>query len=65
MRVWTVDNETKVWTFFDPRPEFARANNLLELAPGGIYWIEVTADQTVTLNGQDRSLFSGWNVIAW
>ena len=59
-RVWTVNNETKVWTFFDPRPKFVRANNLLELVTGNVYWVEIEKDQSVALNGTERSPFSGW-----
>ena len=65
LRVWTFDNATKQWSFFDPRPVFAAANTIKELVTGRVYWINVESNQTSTLNGKERSLFAGWNIVAW
>jgi hypothetical protein len=65
VRVWTFDNTTKEWSFFDPRPVFAAANSIKELVTGRVYWINVKSNQTSTLNGKERSLFAGWNTVAW
>jgi hypothetical protein len=65
LRVWTFDNSTKEWSFFDPRPVFAAANTIKELVTGRVYWINVESNQTSTLNGKERSLFAGWNIVAW
>jgi hypothetical protein len=32
---------------------------------GLVYWVRVKADQTVRLNGKERDLFQGWNLIPW
>jgi hypothetical protein len=65
LRVWTFDNATKEWSFFDPRPVFAAANTIKELVTGRVYWVNATRNQTATLNGKERSLFAGWNIVAW
>jgi hypothetical protein len=65
VRVWTFDNATKEWSFFDPRPAFAAANSIKGLVTGRVYWINVETNQTATLNGKERSLFAGWNIVAW
>jgi hypothetical protein len=64
-RVWTFDNATKEWSFFDPRAVFAAANSIKGLVMGQVYWINVKINQTSTLNGKERSLFAGWNIVAW
>jgi len=70
VRVFNFNNATKVWTFYDPRPEFAAANTITELVGGEIYWINVTEAQTgVLLNNNSRDLTcSGgncWNQLSW
>jgi hypothetical protein len=75
IRVFNFDNNTKGWTFFDPRPEFASANTLTDLADGGIYWVRITEDQlSVVLNNKTRNLTclnpgtpeeDCWNQIVW
>ena len=65
VRVWSFNNATKGWSFFDPHPAFAAANSLTELVLDQVYWIKVQADQIATLNGKTQSLFSGWNLLAW
>ena len=65
VRVWNFSNSTKTWAFFDPRPAFAPANTITGLSSGQVYWIKVLSDQTPTLNGRQRVLTAGWNVISW
>jgi hypothetical protein len=74
VRVFRFNNTTKEWTFHDPRPEFAEANTLDQLVEGQPYWIRVTENQTVELNGQSRNLTcinagtpqeDCWNLVVW
>ncbi|PKB64109.1 MAG: hypothetical protein BZY80_03810 [SAR202 cluster bacterium Io17-Chloro-G2] len=65
VRVWSFDNSTKEWSYYDPRPIFASANTVTQLVRGQIYWIKIDNAQTVTLNGSERTLFVGWNLLAW
>ena len=65
VRIWTYDNATQVWSYYDPRPVFASTNSVTQLVRGQIYWFKVIAPQTVTLNGSERTLFEGWNLLAW
>ncbi|HEU0022809.1 MAG TPA: hypothetical protein VFR55_14230, partial [Dehalococcoidia bacterium] len=73
-RVFHFENDTKEWSFFDPRPAFSDANNLAEIREGQVYWIKVTRGLTVALNGRQRDLTCAnegsaqpdcWNVVAW
>ena len=65
VRVWTFNNSTKTWTFFYPRPAFAAANTIIVMTSGQVYWINVLSKQTPTLNGQQRVLSAGWNLLSW
>lgn len=65
MRVWTFDNATKSWEFFDPRPAFLGANTIKIMVPGRIYWLQLIRDRTVSLNGKVVGLFEGWNLHPW
>ena len=65
VRVWNFNNSSKTWTFFDPRPAFASVNTIIDMASGQVYWINVLSSQTVTLNGQERALSTGWNLLSW
>ena len=70
VRVFHFNNTSKVWTFYDPRPEFEGLNTLSELANGQPYWVLVSEGQeNVVLNGQTRNLTcSGgdcWNLEVW
>ena len=65
VRVWTFDNATKAWSFFDPRPAFVASNSIMEFVTGRVYWINLERDQEPTLNGEERSLFAGWNLVSW
>ena len=65
VRVFNFNNATKAWTFYDPDPDLADANTLSNVAAGSVYWIKVTADADVTLNGTLRNLYAGWNLVSY
>lgn len=65
VRVWNLDNATKSWAFYDPDPALAGLGSLTRLVEGLVYWVRVKADQTAVLNGKERALFQGWNLIPW
>ena len=65
VRVWTFDNASKTWSFFDPRPAFAKANTIRSMVPGRIYWLRLNRVQTAALNGKRVELFEGWNLVPW
>ena len=56
--VWSFDNDTKAWSFYDPRPEVAAAVDLTEVNTGDNVWIQVTAD----MDFQGETLTAGWNL---
>ena len=70
-RVWHFDPSKQSvapdfgWFLYDPRPVFAAANLVDEIAGGKFYWINVKEAQTAILGGVSRSLFAGWNPITW
>jgi len=70
-RVWHFDPSQQTvapdfgWFLYDPRPVFAAANTVTEVAGGKFYWINVRDSQTATLGGKSRSLFGGWNPVTW
>ena len=70
-RVWHFDPSQQSvapdygWFLYDPRPVFAAANSVTEIAGGKFYWISVREDQTAVLGGVSRSLFAGWNPVTW
>ncbi len=68
-RVFYFNNFSKVWTFYDPRPEFAGANSLSELVEGQVYWLKLTEEIQADLNGSLRKLscINGdcWNQLVW
>ncbi len=65
VRVWNFDNETKTWTFFDPRPAFSDVNTLKNMVTGQVYWLRVNSVQLAVLNGNQVSLYQGWNLVPW
>ena len=65
IRVWTFDNGSKTWEFFDPRPAFSKANTINSMVPSRIYWIRLNRDQTTSLNDTVVQLFKGWNLVPW
>ena len=70
VRIFHFNTSSKVWTFYDPRPEFEGLNTLTELAAGHPYWILVPETQeNVVLNGRPRNLTcvggDCWNQLVW
>ena len=70
VRIFHFNTSSKVWTFYDPRPEFEGLNTLTELAAGQPYWILVPETQeNVVLNGRTRDLTcvggDCWNQLVW
>ena len=70
VRIFHFNTSSKVWTFYDPRPEFDGLNTLTELAAGQPYWILVPETQeNVVLNGRPRNLTcvggDCWNQLVW
>ena len=70
VRIFHFNTSSKVWTFYDPRPEFDGLNTLTELANGQPYWILVPETQeNVVLNGRPRDLTcvggDCWNQLVW
>lgn len=65
LRVWTFDNGSKTWEFFDPRPAFVNANTIKSMVSGRIYWFQLNRDQSASLNGKGVLLFEGWNLVPW
>ena len=60
--VWHFDNDTKDWSFYDPRPEVAAAVDLTEVTSGDNVWIQVMAD--IEFQGETlTALMGGWNNI--
>ena len=57
--VWHFDNDTKGWSFYDPRPEVAAAVDLNEVTSGDNVWIQITTDQEF----QGEMLTAGWNLV--
>ena len=65
VRVWSFDNSSKTWTFFDPRPAFATANSIRTMVPGRVYWLSLNRVQAAGLNGKAVFLVAGWNLVSW
>ena len=63
--VWGFDRANQNWSFYDPSSCVRQFNTVREMAPGGFYYIVVERDQTANLNGQQRTLFEGWNPLRW
>ena len=63
IKVSNFNNSTKLWTFFDPSP--AATDTISQIISGQVYWINMVAAQTVTLNGKPRALIKGWNLLSW
>ena len=70
VRVFHFNTSSKVWTFYDPRPEFEGLNTLTELSGGQPYWILVSENvANVVLNARTRNLTcvggDCWNQLVW
>jgi hypothetical protein len=65
VRAFHFDTIRQEWLIYDPRRGFEEANTLESLTPGASYWINVAGARELTLNGQERDLKDGWNVLTW
>ena len=65
VRVWKFDPATQAWTFYDPRSLFGSFNSIEEMSTGQFYYLIAEQGQTASLNGQQRTLFGGWNPLVW
>ena len=65
IRIWSFDNLSKSWSFYDPRNAFAHANSISKLRSGQIYWVNVDKNQEAVLNSRVTELTLGWNLISW
>jgi hypothetical protein len=63
VRGFHFNNQTKVWTFNDPREEFKAINTLKEVASGQVYWVNVLNDKTITFCGRSTTFYKGWNQV--
>ena len=68
--IFHFDDVGKVWSFYDPRPEFSDLNTLTEMVNGEAYWILVSESvEDVVLNNKVRSLTCRgddcWNLEVW
>ena len=68
--VFYFDDVGKVWSFYDPRPEFADLNTLSDMVGGEAYWILVNETvEDVVLNEKARNLTCRgddcWNLEVW
>ena len=59
-RVWYLDAATQDWSFYDPDPEFADFNTLMEVSSGQIVTLIMNANDTF----QGNPLYQGTNQIA-
>ena len=68
--IFHFNNNSKEWSFFDPRPEFAELNTLSELNSGQPYWVLVKEGQE-DVNWNNRlvnfTCAAGdcWNLAIW
>lgn len=65
VRVWKFDAATQEWTFYDPRALFGSFNSIKELSSGQFYYVVTKNEQTADLNGQQRTLYTGWTPLVW
>ncbi|MCY4417542.1 MAG: hypothetical protein OXE87_14720 [Chloroflexi bacterium] len=68
--IFHFNNQSKEWTFYDPRPEFSDLNTLTELHGGQPYWVLVKDSQEdVDWNGRLVSFTCAggdcWNLEIW
>ncbi len=65
--VWNFNNDTKVWSFYDPT--LAEGNTLTHMITGETYLLRVKTTAEVILNNDTRSLTcvgaNCWNQVVW
>ncbi len=62
-KVWTFDSKTKEWLVYDIAE--GAPDQFDTLVTGQGYWVEVTADCTLTYSSYTYDLINGWNLIGW
>ena len=63
LAAWSFDDAGGSWKYYAVAPSLGVQNSLAEFIPGETYWVRLLADQTVALNGRERGLTAGWNLI--
>jgi len=63
VRSFNFNNQSKVWTFYDARPEFKDINTLKDVTGGQVYWVNVLNDKPITFCGRSITLYKGWNQV--
>jgi hypothetical protein len=63
VRAFNFNNQSKVWTFYDARPEFKDINTLKDVTGGQVYWVNVLNDKTITFCNRSITLYKGWNQV--
>ena len=59
--VWYLDRATQTWSFYDPDPEVAAFNTLVEVSSGDVVSVVLSAGDTVEFQGY--TLYAGRNPI--
>ena len=59
--VWYLDGATQTWSFYDPDPEVAAFNTLVEVSSGDVVSVVLSAGDTVEFQGY--ALYAGRNPI--
>ena len=59
--VWYLDGATQTWSFYDPDPEVAAFNTLVEVSSGDVVSVVLSAGDTVEFQGY--TLYAGRNPI--
>ncbi len=61
---WSLNNQTKAWSSFDPDlPPVLQG--LTELLPRGGYFVNTSANCTITVGANNIPLYTGWNLFGW
>lgn len=63
VRVWSFDNESKLWSFYDPRPDFADFNTLSEVSSDDIVTVIVSEGDPVDFASTPGTLYAGTNQV--
>ena len=68
VRVWSFDNATQTWSFYDPRPEFASISATLddwlsEVSSGQIVTIIISTGDSIEFASTPGTLYAGTNQV--
>ncbi|MBI2912525.1 MAG: hypothetical protein HYY03_01235 [Chloroflexi bacterium] len=61
---WSLNNQTKAWSSFDPDLPPA-LQSLTQLVSRGGYFVNTSADCTITIGADSILLYTGWNLFGW